>query len=178
MAMRQIGVLPYRTDSPAVDAPIRILLVTSRESRRWVIPKGNPLAKLAPHVSAAKEAEEEAGVIGAVCPTAIGSYRYRKRRASGASVWADVDVFPFAVTAELDSWKEQHERERRWFTQAEAADAVEEPDLRALIRSFGAREFKAATEVGAVIDTVATKTGVTIMFAWFQKLLRSRFSGR
>lgn len=171
MAVRQIGVLPYLADSPAVDATIRILLITSRESRRWVIPKGNPLPKLAPHVSAAKEAEEEAGVIGAVCPTPLGSYRYRKRRSSGASVWTDVDVFPFAVTTELDSWKEQGERERRWFTLAEAAKAVEEPDLRALIRSFGAREFKAATQVGQIIDTVAEKTGVNTMFAWFQKLL-------
>lgn len=53
-------------------------------------------------------------------------------------------MFPFAVTDELSRWKEQHERERRWFTMAEAAEAVDEPDLRALIRSFGASEFRAA----------------------------------
>ncbi|MDG2002170.1 MAG: DUF47 family protein [Novosphingobium sp.] len=169
--MRQIAVLPYRTDSPSVDAPIHILLITSRETRRWIIPKGNPMAKLPPHASAAVEAEEEAGVLGSACPVRIGSYRYRKRRNSGASVWAEVDVFPFAVTEELDSWKEQHERERRWFTLAEAADAVDEADLRALIRSFGAREFRAATQAANFIDTVADKTGVNTMFAWFQKLL-------
>lgn len=171
MAMRQIAVLPYRADSPAVDAAIRILLVTSRDTRRWVIPKGKPLAKLPPHASAALEAEEEAGVIGSVCPTSIGSYRYRKRRSSGASVWTDVEVFPFAVTTELERWKEQHQRERRWFTLSEAAEAVEEADLRALIRSFGAREFRAATQITTIIDTVAHRTGVNAMFAWFQKLL-------
>lgn len=171
MAMRQIAVLPYRAASPAVDAPIHILLVTSRETRRWVIPKGKPVATLPPHASAAREAEEEAGVLGAACPAALGSYRYRKRRASGASVWTDVDVFPFSVTEELARWKEQHERERRWFTLAEAAAAVEEPDLAALIRSFNAREFRTAARATAIIDTVADKTGVNAMFAWFQKLL-------
>lgn len=169
--MRQIAVLPYRQDTPAVDAPIRILLITSRGTGRWVIPKGKPLAKLPPHLSAAVEAEEEAGVIGAACPTPLGSYRYRKRQSSGASVWTDVEVFPFAVTEELDRWKEQHQRDRRWFTMAEAAEAVDEPDLRALIRSFGPREFRAATQVARIIDTVADKTGVNAMFAWFQKLL-------
>lgn len=169
--MQQIAVLPYKVASPAADAPIHVLLITSRGTGRWVIPKGQPIAKLPPHASAAVEAEEEAGVLGSACPTSIGSYRYRKRRSSGASIWTDVEVFPFAVTQELDTWKEQHERERRWFTLAEAAEAVDEPDLRALIRSFGQREFKAATQVAAIIDTVADKTGVNAMFAWFQRLL-------
>ena len=171
MAASQIAVLPYRVESPAVDAPVQILLITSRGTGRWVIPKGGPIAKLPPHASAAVEAEEEAGVLGAACPTPLGSYRYRKRQANGASVWTDVEVFPFAVTTELDTWKEQHERERRWFTMAEAAEAVDEPDLRALIRSFGAREFKAATQVATIIDTVVDKTGVNLMFSWFQRLL-------
>lgn len=173
--MRQIAVLPYRATGPAVDAPIQILLITSRQSRRWVIPKGGLMKGLPPHAAAAVEAEEEAGVRGAACPIPLGSYRYRKTRASGASVWADVDVFPFAVTEELDSWDEQHQRERRWFSMAEAAKAVDEEDLRALIRSFGAREFRAAASparlIGVVADRMADKTGINTMFAWFQKLL-------
>lgn len=168
---RQIAVLPYRADAPAVDATIRVLLITSRESHRWVIPRGNPVAKIPPHASATIEAEEEAGVRGAACPTSIGSYRFRKRQQSGATVWTDVEVFPFAVTEELDQWKEQHERERRWFTLSEAAEAVDEPDLRALIRSFGPREFRAATQGSAIFGAVANKTGLNAMFAWFQRLL-------
>ncbi|TCM18935.1 hypothetical protein EDF56_104470 [Novosphingobium sp. PhB165] len=173
--MRQIAVLPYRTVGPAVDAPIQILLITSRSSRRWVIPKGGLMKGYLPHAAAAAEAEEEAGVLGAACPIPLGSYRYRKQRASGASVWADVDVFPFAVTEELDTWDEQHQRERRWFSLAEAAKAVDEEDLRALIRSFGAREFRAAASparlLSVMADRMADKTGVNTMFAWFQKLL-------
>jgi len=169
--MRQIAVLPWRTETTAIDSPIRILLITSRGTGRWVIPKGNEISGLSPHAAAAREAEEEAGVLGAVCPTPLGSYRYRKRRSSGASVWADVDVFPFAVTKELDNWEEQHQRTRQWFSLSEAADRVDEDDLRALIRSFGAREFRAAIQIPAIIGTVAKTTGVSAMFAWFQRLM-------
>jgi predicted phosphate transport protein (TIGR00153 family) len=169
--IRQIAALPYRNEDPATDAAVRILLVTSRGTGRWVIPKGNPMSGTAPHVAAAQEAEEEAGVLGPVCPTPLGSYRYRKLRGSGASLMMDVDVFPLAVTRELASWKEQQERERRWFTLSEAADAVEEPDLRDLIRSFGASEFKAATQRIGVLGAVAEKSRLGPMFAWFQRLL-------
>ncbi|WP_260924939.1 DUF47 family protein [Novosphingobium sp. 9] len=169
--MRQIAVLPYRATGPGIDAPVRILLVTSRGTGRWVLPKGGLMKGLSPHAAAEAEALEEAGVLGAVCPTPLGSFRYRKRRDSGASVWADVDVFPFAVTEELDTWEEQHQRERRWFTMAQAAEAVDEEDLRALIRSFGAREFRAATSPARFFGAMADKTGVNTMFAWFQKLL-------
>ncbi|MDQ2878868.1 MAG: DUF47 family protein [Pseudomonadota bacterium] len=163
--------MPYRTEGPATDGSVRILLVTSRETKRWVIPKGNPETGMPPHAAAAQEAEEEAGVTGPVCPTPLGSYRYRKKRGSGASLMIDVDVFPLAVTREWPSWKEQDQRERRWFSLAEAADAVEESDLRDLIRSFGASEFKAAAKRPGVLDVVASKSKVGPMFAWFQRLL-------
>src|SRR3546814_9901737 len=98
------------------------------------------------HASAAVEAEEEAGVIGAVCPTPIGSYEYRKRRANGASIMYNVEVFPLAVTNELDDWKEMDERDRNWFSFSDAASAVDEPDLQALIRSFGDSGFRAVAQ--------------------------------
>ena len=150
---------------------MRVLLVTSRESKRWVIPKGNPTAGMEAHAAAAQEAKEEAGVLGLVCPTPLGSYRYRKRRGNGASLMFDVDVFPLAVAKELENWKEQDERERRWFTLPDAAAAVDEPDLRDLIRSFGPSEFKAAARRGSIIGAVGAKTRITPMFAWFQRLL-------
>jgi predicted phosphate transport protein (TIGR00153 family) len=150
---------------------VRVLLVTSRENRRWVIPKGNPADNATAHVAAALEAEEEAGVLGLVCPIPLGSYRYRKKRRNGASLMIDVDVFPLAVSSELASWKEQGERERRWFGLAEAAAAVDEPDLRDLIRSFGQSEFKAATRRTGILAAAARKSKVGNMFGWFQRLL-------
>ncbi|THD35483.1 MAG: DUF47 family protein [Sphingomonas sp.] len=146
-----------------------MLLITSRENKRWVIPKGNPSSGYEPHAAAAIEADEEAGVRGLVCPTPLGSYRYRKRQRNGASLMVDVDVFPLAVNRELDHWKEQSQRERRWVSLNDAADMVEEPDLADLIRSFGPSEFKAATKRLGVI--AATQSRISPMFAWFQRLL-------
>jgi uncharacterized protein len=123
------------------------------------------------HAAAALEAEEEAGVRGAACPTPIGSYRYRKRRPNGASLMFDVEVYPLSVTQELSAWKESHERQRQWFPLRDAADAVEEPDLADLIRSFGASEFNRATRRTGLLNVVSEKSKVTSMFGWFQRLL-------
>ena len=128
----QFGALAYRVTE---ERELLILLVTSRETRRWVIPRGNPVLGLSAGASAAQEAHEEAGVEGEITGEALGAYRYDKRRRDG-SVPAEVRVFPLRVGRELDDWPEQHERERRWFTRAAAAAAVDEPDLAALISSF------------------------------------------
>ncbi len=170
-SIRQIAALPYRTEGTGIDAPVRILLVTSRDSGRWVIPKGNPMQNMPAHQAAELEAKEEAGVQGLVCPTPLGSYRYRKRRRNGAALMIDVDVFPLSVSTELPAWKEQSQRERRWFSLTDAAQAVDEPDLRDLIRSFGLSEFKAATQRTGILAAVADTSRVRSMFAWFQRLL-------
>jgi predicted phosphate transport protein (TIGR00153 family) len=169
--IRQIAALPYRATGDGPDAGIQVLLVTSRETRRWVVPKGNLASGLAPHEAAAREAVEEAGVTGLACPTPLGTYRYRKRRRNGASLMFDVELFPLAVNAELDSWKEAGERERRWFSLVDAADAVEEDDLRNLMRSFAASEFRAVTRRETILGTVVKKSGIGSMFGWFQRLL-------
>jgi 8-oxo-dGTP pyrophosphatase MutT (NUDIX family) len=129
--------LPYRFTSNPIG--MEVLLVTSRDTKRWVLPKGNIVRGLSAPASAAHEAEEEAGILGAASPIAIGTYRYCKRRRNGTSSMVDVDVFPLAVTTELDEWEEQDERERRWFLLEDAAQAVDEPDLRDLIRHFQAK---------------------------------------
>jgi len=170
-AIRQIAALPYRLDGVAPDGEIRVLLITSRDTGRWVVPKGNIGPGTSLHVAAAQEAEEEAGVSGALCPVPLGTYRYRKRRSSGASLMIDVDVFPLAVTRELTRWKEQAQRERRWFTLADAAHAVDEPDLRELIRSFAPSQFEAAVRRRSSLVTQQPISGVRSMFAWFQRLL-------
>jgi uncharacterized protein len=169
--IRQIAALPYRSEGDLLDAQVSILLVTSRGTKRWVIPKGNAVAGLSPHAAAALEAEEEAGVIGAVCPTPIGAYRYRKKRGNGASLMVDVEVFPVSVTSELETWKEQHQRERRWFTLASAADAVEEPDLKALIRSFRASDIKTHARGSIMLHDNKSRKGKIQVFQWFQALL-------
>ncbi len=131
--MRQIAALPYTTDP---DGSMRILLITSRDTKRWVIPKGNRIKGLPGHRAAELEAYEEAGIHGIACPAPLGHYRYAKRRRKGGDREATVDVFPLAVTGQLGQWPEQGQRELRWFPVAEAACAVDEPDLQSLIAAF------------------------------------------
>ncbi len=113
-----------------------VLLVTSRDTKRWVVPKGNLGAKTAPHVGAAREAEEEAGVRGRIAKSPIGRFSYLKRLDSGRTVKTKVVLFPLRVEMELDEYKEKAERERRWFPAEEAAGLVDEPELAKLIAAF------------------------------------------
>jgi len=115
-----------------------VMLVTSRETRRWVIPKGWTAGRLKPHAAAEREAYEEAGIVGRIGKTAIGRYDYQKRLKGDDTVTCTVDVFLFEVRQQRKRWPEQGEREGRWFTPADAAGAVDEPDLAALIRGLDA----------------------------------------
>jgi 8-oxo-dGTP pyrophosphatase MutT (NUDIX family) len=128
----QYGTIAWR---PAADGA-EVLLITSRETQRWVVPRGNVILGLEPHLSAAQEAYEEAGIRGRAGAERIGQYRYIKRLRLGRSVTAEVHLFPLEVTEELDEWPERHQRQRRWFAPAAAADAVDEGELKALILAF------------------------------------------
>ena len=130
---KQYAALPFRAGPSGVE----ILLITSRETRRWVIPKGWPMKDKAPHEAAAQEAHEEAGLEGDVADRPIGAYRYGKRLKTGQERPVDVWVFPMRVSAENNDWPEKDERERRWFAPADAAAAVVEPELKVLIMAFG-----------------------------------------
>jgi 8-oxo-dGTP pyrophosphatase MutT (NUDIX family) len=134
---RQVGALPFRREG---DGSYTVLLVTSRESRRWVIPKGWPMKGRKPYEAAAREAYEEAGVIGHVGKRPLGFYLYDKRLKNRVSVLCQVKVFPLEVRKQLKRWPEQHERENRWFTPSEAAEAVAEAGLAGIIRAALKRE--------------------------------------
>jgi 8-oxo-dGTP pyrophosphatase MutT (NUDIX family) len=131
---RQYAALPFTEK----DGETKVLLVTSRETRRWVLPKRWAEKKRAGHDLAAKEAFEEAGIIGEVSTTPIGSYEYRKRLPKGRGVDCTVDVFPLRVNRLLKRWPEKKERKRQWFTLAQAAMAVEEGDLVVLLLRLAA----------------------------------------
>jgi 8-oxo-dGTP pyrophosphatase MutT (NUDIX family) len=129
----QYAALPYRRRG---DARTQVMLVTSRDSGRWVIPKGWPKKRKSPCATAASEALEEAGVVGVVGRDSIGSYSYRKRLKSGAVVACEVRVFPLKVKRQQKSWLERGEREIQWFSRAKAAKAVRERALSDIIRNL------------------------------------------
>ncbi len=114
---------------------IKVMLVTSRETHRWVVPKGWPWADREAHESAAEEAWEEAGVRGRVKSAPLGSFRYDKRRKKDV-IPVEVTVFLLEVTEEASNWPERRQRERAWFTPQDAAEAVAETELKRMLRKL------------------------------------------
>lgn len=130
---QQFAALPFRDNNG-----IEVMLVTSRETRRWVLPKGWPIKGLKPHSVAAREAMEEAGLTGKMAKEPIGSYRYIKRMRNGAAMTCEVGVFPMAVEKQRRNWPEREQRTTSWFAVKDAATLVDEPELRDLILGFAA----------------------------------------
>ncbi|TAE61675.1 MAG: NUDIX domain-containing protein [Nostocales cyanobacterium] len=123
---KQSGVIPYRV----TDGKIEVLLITTRKSQKWVIPKGGVCKGMTPHDSAAKEAWEEAGVVGRVNTKKIGAYKYRKR----GNLYR-VNLFWLPVERVLEDWPEAAERERKWLDINHAAMIVKENSLKRILAS-------------------------------------------
>jgi 8-oxo-dGTP pyrophosphatase MutT (NUDIX family) len=123
---KQSGVIPFRV----VDDTIEVVLITSRSSGKWGIPKGIIERDLSPQDSAAKEAHEEAGVVGNVTDRVVAEYEYRKWGST-----CKVQVFAMAVTTVLDEWDEQQVRSRKIVPLAEAIELVK-PELTEVLRQF------------------------------------------
>ncbi len=130
----QVAALPIRF---ADDGSAQALLLTSRETKRWIIPKGWTMKGRKPWEAAAQEALEEAGVVGRPRKKPIGSYVYFKRQAAHFDV-CRVDVYVLAFAKQLKTWREIGQREAKWFSLGEAAELVEEPGLIALLQKLAA----------------------------------------
>jgi len=129
----QYAALPFRLHGQR----LQVMLITSRRTRRWIIPKGWPMEGLKPQEAAAREAVEEAGIIGQIADRPIGSYRYLKHLKGEQTMAIQVIVFPFQVEDRLPAFKEQGQRTVAWFGYQEAASRITEPSLGRLIRDFG-----------------------------------------
>ena len=125
----QIGALPLRRRE---DGTLEVLLITTRTTGRWSVPKGWPIKGLKSHEAAAREAFEEAGVTGKPRQKPLGRYLYWKRMADHFAL-CKVKLFPLWVETELDDWPERGQRQQGWFSLADAAELVDEPGLRGLL---------------------------------------------
>ena len=126
----QFGALCWRMHRGRVE----VLLITSRDTGRWVIPKGWPINGKTPAESAAQEAWEEAGVRGQQMNEALGLFSYDKQRGDKDALPCVVSVFPLRVVELAAQFPERKERRRRWFGAEKAAKLVAEPELRALLQ--------------------------------------------
>ena len=128
----QIGALCYKT----VDNKTQVLLITSRKSKRWIIPKGWKIDKLSNRKSAALEAWEEGGVQGKVSNRSIGTYDYRKKNDLGDFFTCRVKVYGLRVKSLKRKFPEQGQRQLQWVDTNKAIEYVFEPELKKLITEF------------------------------------------
>jgi 8-oxo-dGTP pyrophosphatase MutT (NUDIX family) len=141
----QYGALPYRFTAFAA---LEILILTTRQSQRWIVPKGWPIRGLKPEKSAAQEAYEEAGVRGRVGAKPVGAFSYRKiLDESGAEATCEVKVFPLLVKRQSLSWPESAQRIVQWVDPAKAVALIKEPELKVLIAAFAKRIAAAAAKI-------------------------------
>src|SRR3989442_2649092 len=132
----QYGALPYRLR--AGSRP-QFMLVPSRETWRWIIPKGWPKKGKSPHHSAAREAFEESGVVGAGARRSVGSFTYEKRLKNGGAVVCEVRVFPLQVRRRNKQWPDKQERVVKWLHAPQAAAKAKEPKFTAIILRWARR---------------------------------------
>lgn len=129
----QLGAICWRMHQ----GRIQILLITSRDTGRWVIPKGWPVKGLNGAGSAEREAWEEAGVEGKISKTCLGLFSYQKALEQDHCVPCVVAIYGLQVEKLSRRYPEQKQRQRKWFAAAEAAALVAEPELSALLTAIG-----------------------------------------
>lgn len=118
------------------DGDVQLLLITSRGSGRWIIPKGWPVDQATPAEAAMTEAWEEAGVKGRASPICLGIFSYSKELSPGETLPCVVAVFPVRVDSLKKNYPERTSRQRRWFSPKKAAKLVDEPELATMLRHF------------------------------------------
>lgn len=132
MPVVQYGALPWRR----MPDGLQVLLVTTRNTRRWIVPKGWPEDGRTPQECAALEAYEEAGVTGALTEEAIGVFSHKKQLKSGQVVTCRIRVYGMEVSDTAGDWPEKGAREAKWCQVAEALMLVDDPGLRRMIAKF------------------------------------------
>nr|WP_166417659.1 NUDIX hydrolase [Cochlodiniinecator piscidefendens] len=115
----------------------KVLLVTSRGSQRWILPKGWLMDGKTAAEAAVQEAWEEAGVITSTVPTtSIGHYSYKKMLDSGVVAACEAEVFPLEVHEIAKAFPEKGQRKRKWLSPKNAAKLVSEPKLKEILRQL------------------------------------------
>ena len=156
-SVQQVAALPFTLG----EAGIEVMLVTARKradgqkrkGHRWVLPKGWPLRREALATTAAREAHEEAGVLGPVHETPVGTYRYRKSMKRGYEVDSCVVVFALHVHEVQESWRERAQRERRWMPLDDAAETLDDRGAARLVAGLGD---------GAALQTILAELRVDV----------------
>jgi ADP-ribose pyrophosphatase YjhB (NUDIX family) len=128
---RQVAAVPVRRRGGRLE----VCLVTTRETKRWTVPKGWPMRGKKDHRAAEIEAEQDAGVFGQIHRTPLGEFQYWKRQETHFEL-VTVAAYRLDVIGGLQTWPERFERDLAWYGIDEAAELVQEPGLAAMLLSL------------------------------------------
>ncbi len=137
----QLAALPWRRTGEQIE----LMMITSRLSRHWLIPKGWPMKGKTNAQAAAREAFEEAGVKGVIAAEPLGRYDYDKLLPDGSSVPCQVEVYALQVEKELPKWPEARDREREWMPPEQAAALAFEAGLGRFLATLSSESVVGAT---------------------------------
>ncbi len=146
----QVGALPWRVRQRTIE----FLLVTSRQSRHWLIPKGWPMPGKSNREAALQEAFEEAGITGVGSAGPIGSYRFQKAMHDGSELPCLMSVYGMSDVHELDAWPEMEQRERLWVPQPEALEMIFDWSLARFLAELSVHRSAGSLIVGGRASTV------------------------
>lgn len=150
--IRQVAAVPVRIGEAGA---VEILLITSNQTGRFIVPKGWPMKGKSGRKAAQIEAMQEAGVAGKALAEPLGAYRYWKRLAD-SFVPVEVTVYLLPVAGFLPKWRESSRRQRAWLGRDDAATLIDEPDLAALVRSMDVEALRGRL-VAALAEATARK---------------------
>ncbi|MFC4625058.1 NUDIX hydrolase [Daeguia caeni] len=141
--LQQVAALVHRFDQ----GKPQVLVITSRGTGRWIIPKGWPMAGRTLAEAALQEAYEEAGIRGQVCDQPIGSYNYSKFDLPPERInQFTVAVFAVLFGSQAKDWPERAQRSFEWVSPREAAARVDEAELKEILCRFGDSDLRLAAE--------------------------------
>jgi 8-oxo-dGTP pyrophosphatase MutT (NUDIX family) len=109
----------------------QVCLIRRRGTRDWGIPKGHIENGDTPGEAALTEAREEAGLVGRIDGSSVGTYSYWKWEGR-----LTVCVYVMTVLDVLPVWDEMDVRERRWTTLDDARRLLERHPVSALWRTI------------------------------------------
>lgn len=132
----QFAALPWRFRKNKLE----VCIITSRTSKRWIVPKGWPMDGRTPTQAAEIEAWEEAGLKGKMSDTCIGVYSYVKPLDKTRTPCLAM-IFPMKVRTEFDHWPERHQRRRKWVSRKKAAQLLHDDELAQIVRRFDPRKW-------------------------------------
>ena len=128
----QYAALPFQVK----DGMLSVMLITSRETHRWIIPKGWPIKGRSPSEAALQEAYEEAGIRGNIFPEPFACFGYLKRLDDGTSRNCTAYVYPLEVNDLLDEWPEKNQRKREWMAVEKAMACADDEGLAKILQEF------------------------------------------